>query len=223
MKTRRRTKLSSARGLALIEVVFVIGVVVLLVFVAVLPLVGWPAPKAKDREKGARCQNNLKQVGLAFRTWEGDHADRYPMSVSTNEGGSREWLAGGSMFRHLQAMSNEINNPNIVVCPSDDRKAAPDFVNLRNSNISYFIGLDADETKPAMWLAGDRNLVTNGVKLGPGLAVITTNHTIGWSTNMHNLRGNVLLTDGSVQQASSKSLPALLQYTGTNSSRLAVP
>ncbi|HXC97873.1 MAG TPA: H-X9-DG-CTERM domain-containing protein [Verrucomicrobiae bacterium] len=131
-------------------------------------------------------------------------------------------------------MSNELASPKILLCPYDDRQLAPaivlanggtvsDFANLSNSNISYFIELDADETSPAMLLSGDRNLVTNGADVVPGLVVLGTNSAMGWSAKMHNGKGNILLADGSVQRTTPSSLQTLLSNTGTNMNRLAVP
>src|SRR5665213_1949790 len=33
------------------------------------------------------CVNNLKQIGLGFYLWSGDHRDKNPFEVSTNAGG----------------------------------------------------------------------------------------------------------------------------------------
>jgi len=179
--------------------------------------------KARDKSRRADCQCRLKQIGLAFRTWEGDFTNLYPMSISTNNGGSKEYLAGSNLYRHFLVMSNEINNPTILNCPSDDRRPAKDWDTLRNNNLSYFVGLDADETTPAMLLAGDRNLVTNGAPVTPGLVIITNYATVTWSEKMHKFCGEVGLADGSVQQTASASLNILLQSSGTNPTRLAVP
>jgi prepilin-type processing-associated H-X9-DG protein len=134
-----------------------------------------------------------------------------------------ESAAGSNLFRHFIVMTGEINNPRLLVCPADTRKAAPDFQHFSNLNLSYFVGLDTDETRPSMWLTGDRNLVTNGVPVVPGLVVLGQGNKVGWSQTMHKGAGNIGLADGSVQQASDGSLPGLLQKTGTNVNRLAVP
>jgi type II secretory pathway pseudopilin PulG len=208
--------------MTLIEVVVVFAFVLLLAF---LVMSGVPSTGDKRKAMRASCQNNLKQIGIAFRTWASDHNGKYPMDVSTNNGGSMEWLAGGNMFKHFQVMSNELNNPKILLCPSDDRDlpANYDFANLRNNNLSYFVGLDADETLPAMILSGDRNLVTNGVDAVPGLVVVTTKTTVGWSATMHKFAGNFGLADGSVQQGTGAGLQTYFSRTGTNINRLAVP
>ena len=202
----------------LIELMVVVACVAL---VAAILLSAMAKDKAKAQR--AQCQSRLPQIGLACRTWEGDHGDKYPMSVSTNKGGSMEWGAGGNMFRHFQVMAYEINYPEILVCPSDDRQVADSFTNMNNQNVSYFVGLDADETMPAMLLSGDRNLITNGVPIIPGLVVTKTGDTVEWSGTMHKFQGNVGLADGSVQQVSSAGLQRLLQRSGTNVIRLAIP
>ncbi len=208
------------RALTLVEV---LAVVVCIAILALMVL-----PMVSDRPTGAplaSCRKNLMLIGLSFRTWAIDNGDNfpYPMRVSTNDEGSREFGAGGNMFKHFQVMSNELNNPRVLTCPADNRAWAADFASLNNSNLSYFVGLDADETSPYMILSGDRNLVTNGVDVVPGAVVITTNTTVGWSAKMHNGEGNFGLADGSVQQGTSAGLQTYFGRTGTNVNRLAVP
>ncbi len=177
----------------------------------------------RDDAESLRCRNNLKYLNISIYTWKGDHNEIFPMRVSITNGGSMEWLAGSNMFKHFQVMSNELDNPAGLHCPADDRQPAKDFATLRNDNISYFVGLDADETRPGMLLDGDRNLVTNGVDVVPGLVVITTNTTVGFSAKMHNGKGNFGLADGSVQQGTGAGLQTYFGRTGTNVNRLAVP
>jgi hypothetical protein len=81
--------------------------------------------------------------------------------------------------------------------------------------LSYFLELDADETEPAMLLAGDRN-VTNGAPLINGILTLTTNRPTGWTSAIHRVNGNVALGDGSVQQLSSARLRDAVAATGTN-------
>jgi hypothetical protein len=37
---------------------------------------------AKHKSAKIHCANNLMQLAMAFRIWEGDHNDRYLMDVS---------------------------------------------------------------------------------------------------------------------------------------------
>jgi hypothetical protein len=71
-----------------------------------------------------------------------------------------------------------------LICPTDKRKPSTGFQWLQNSNISYFVGLDADETKPQSLLAGDRFMSSDDA---PKMGVITlqTNSDIRWSGELH--------------------------------------
>lgn len=211
-------KKGGRRGFTLIEVAVIVVCVAIMAVVFIGSLT-----HEEPHAYRANCQNNLKQVGLAYRTWAGDYSDKYPMSISTNKEGTMEWGAGSNMFRHYQRMSNELNNPKILICPADNRKRANDFAHINNQNLSYSVGLDADETFPAMPISGDRNLITNGKAAGPGLAIIGTNDVMSFSKAIHNVCGNVGLADGSVQQVTGSGLQQLFQKSGTNVNRLAIP
>lgn len=145
------------------------------------------------------------------------------MNISTNFGGTLEYVILGETFRHFQAMSNELNTPVILACPADSRRPATDFTaGFSNTNLSYFVGLDATESLPQMFLSGDRN-ITGGVRLANGTLILTTNVFIGWGTDLHDGQGNVALADGSVQGFSSFHLRAVMAVSGAPMNRLAMP
>ena len=198
---------------------------VIIAVLAILVAMLLPAlASAKKRAQRINCVNNLKQDGLAFRLWEGDNGDKYPMSVSTDKGGTLEFTTGADTFRHFQVMSNELSTPKILVCPADTRVAAANFVRLNNQNVSYFVGLDATDIEPQRFLDGDRNLSAdnepeNGIlKLVPG-------QRVSWTEAIHVNQGNFGLSDGSVQQASNSGLLEALKKSGdaTNTWRIALP
>lgn len=210
----------SSRALTLAEVLVVIGIAAAILLWLLLQ------PRSYVRPKAIRinCASNLKQIGLAFRNWEEDnHTDHFPMRGFTNQFGIMEYPKPSNMFRYFQVMSNELNSPHILVCPSDKRTEVDSFAVLSNNNLSYFVGLDAVESQTNMLLAGDRNLVVDGISIGPGLLTLTTTNLLGWTAAMHKGVGNILMVDGSVRIGISTGLQKLIANSGTNVNRLAVP
>lgn len=196
----------------------VVSTIALVALFTIPLLARWSA-----RSSRIHCTSNLKQVGMSFRVWMDDHS-AYPMRYQTNNFNGPRYAIEQKMFAYLQVMSNELVSPIILVCPSDDRTAAASFALLGNTNISYFLGMDApDETMPQMFLAGDRNLTTNGTPILSGLALIKSTDTLGWTQKMHQGQGNVALADGSVQGYTSSGFQQAFRHTGTNINRLALP
>ncbi len=206
-------------GFTLPEVLVVIACVALILGI-ILPTLFPPR-----RVSGSRinCVSNLKQIGLAMRMFSEDHNDKFPWAVSTNQGGTMEFAATGQVFRHFQAASNELSSPKILACKSDPTRAkAVDFVRFSNANVSYFVGLDADEGRPQSLLSGDRN-ITGGVLTNANLRLLTTNTQAGWTKEIHMDAGNIGLGDGSAQQVTARSLRQQLQQSTNEWIRLAIP
>jgi prepilin-type N-terminal cleavage/methylation domain-containing protein len=204
------------RAFTLIELVVVIVVIAVLACIILSMLAN-----AKGRAQRTGCVSNLKQMGLAYRVFANDHGEQYPFGLPTAGGGSRELVAPGATFLQFRAMSNELHTPYILTCPADSRKRATNWASLTESNVSYFVGLDAEDTMPMALLSGDRNLTVNGVAVGPGLLNLTTNSALGWTKEMHRDAGNLVLGDGSVQQANNASMRGI-QASGTTN-RLLIP
>ncbi len=206
----------SESAITLVEIMIVISVV----FVGVLLFL--PSREGcKCKAVRINCASNLKQVALAYRIWEGDNGDLFPMKYYTNSAGEPLFT---NAFRYYQVMSNEVNNPKILVCPADTKRdAATNFTtDLNDSRVSYFVSLDADETMPQVFLAGDRN-IENGVKPVNRILELTTNQTVCWTKEIHQNAGNVALSDGSVQQWSTAALQNALKQTGLTTNRLLFP
>jgi len=174
-----------SKAFTLIELLVVIAIIAILAAL-LLPALA----KAKSAARKAQCVENLKQISLAFHVWEGDHGDKYPTAVSTASWGARECIfslspdsvttmgqgnapttAGQGIYgltNVFQVMSNELNTPKVLYCPSD-YSLASDLVKVSMAtswgafsleNLSYFVEGDAADKFPKMILTGDRNIGT---------------------------------------------------------------
>ena len=208
-------------GFSLLEVIVVIVTVLLLLAVFTMR-------RPRPRGHPPNCITNLKQVGLAARMWSNDNSDQFPWQVSTNRGGTMEFAASSEVFRHFAVMSNELSSPRILICPADRERLRANtfFPALANSNVSYFVGLEANETRPQSILTGDRNImggVTNGALLS-----FRSNDVPQWASSIHTNQGNIALGDGSVQQLTDQTLARQFQTTflaqaSMTTLRLAIP
>jgi hypothetical protein len=216
----KRSRRKCECGFTVVELMTILVVVVV---VALIILGSHALANAKARAIRMACVNSVRQCQLAFIVWSGDYEGRFPMAVSNSLGGTLEFAAGGNAFRHFQVMSNELSTTRIVNCPADTRDCATNFVNFQNQNISYFVGMDANQSNSQAWLCGDRN-ITNGFASQNELLTLESSQALGWTEQLHNGCGNVALADGSmVQQISNSRLRRTLKTTKNWKNRIALP
>ena len=243
-----------------------IELLVVIAIIAILAALLLPAlARAKAKAQRINCTNNLKQVGLAFRTFAIDNDGNMPQTLGEAAGGAsadvgvRQVLAqqrivnangqvtGGSRGVSMMflVMSNELSTPKILFCPaeyeSSYRQASSSFAGSQigtannvlytnDLNVSYGIGVDAQETSPQMFLTVDHNLGGNGnppstafctapSSMAPSFAVwLGTNFSANlgpaFLANQHDKQGNIGLGDGSVQGWSRSRFQDALKNTG---------
>jgi prepilin-type processing-associated H-X9-DG protein len=219
-------------------------VLVVIVVLAVLIAVFFPWPRKSDRGFDRRnsyliCVHNLQEISVAFRMWAGDHNDKYPMQISTADGGTMELAATGDAVATFQVMSNELATPKVLFCLTDTNHIlVNDFgANFTAKNVSYFVGLDADKNHPQTFLSGDGNFSIGGVPIKTGLLALSTKSAVAWTSERHissdsrfwtpsryKYVGNIGFADGNVRgQVTQNELRQALQQAGLATNRLAIP
>jgi len=231
-----------------------IELLVVIAIIAILAALLLPAlARAKAKAQRISCTNNLKQVGLSFRTFAIDNDGQMPQTLSSALGGNSDTDVGIRTLTAIQTtskgvskmfltMSNELSTPKILYCPaeyeSSARQGAGSFAGqnvgtvnaipyTNDLNVSYFIGVDAQETYPQMFLTGDHNLGSGNPPTTAYLAApstgtpfvslgtnFTANTGPGFMDNMHAKQGNVGMADGSVQGWSRSRLQEALKNSG---------
>jgi hypothetical protein len=161
---------------------------------------------AQPRSKRINCVSNLKQIGLAFRIWSNDHGEIFPWRVPAANGGTEELAHLPYAATHYLAVSNELNSPKILTCPTDPKRTRTNVFNVSlHLSLSYFAGLNANETQPGTILSGDRNVSTNSSTL-QGFLVVKDTTQVQWTKDLHHNHGNIGSADGAVAQLSTANL-----------------
>jgi len=122
------------KAFTLIELLVVLAVLALLA-ATLLPALAATKPKVQK----ITCLNNLKQVGIAYRQWEGANSSRYPQATLASHGGAFEYCTHGGNGSStgiaaqiaynpgmvFLVMSNYLVTPKLLFCPADNLHSGP--------------------------------------------------------------------------------------------------
>jgi type II secretory pathway pseudopilin PulG len=182
----------------MVEMLVVIAIIGILAALLLPALTG-----GKQRAKRIVCESQLREIGIGFQSFAHDHNSKFPMQVSTNDNGSLEFVRNGNLingqfyfgYRNFQSLADILQNPTILVCPADTRLPATNFATLQNTNISYFVGVNAEYDQPMSILAGDGNLAASSTMVHG-----TAGGRLTWNRALHVYKGNVLFADDHVEE-----------------------
>lgn len=207
------------------------AIVLLAVAVLALLLLPWLF-QARAKSRRVLCAGNQFKVIAAQRAFGDFHTnpvtrlESFTMQISTNHGGTLEFVGAGNVAAHYQNLATELGSANLLVCPEDtERVIRTDFLTpLSNSNVSYAVGLDATELTPNMILVSD-NHMTSALPRKGAIIELSSSNTVAWTRKLHGGGGNIGFVDGSVQQVSSTGLwvHVTSALTSTPTNRLEFP
>jgi prepilin-type processing-associated H-X9-DG protein/prepilin-type N-terminal cleavage/methylation domain-containing protein len=223
---KRLSLRKAVEAFTLMELLLVVAVVAILAALFLPAFSGRPS-----RPYTVMCMSNLKMLGLGLQMFADDNNGLFPAQLSVTNGGSLELASSNSAALHFRTLTNYVaREMRVFRCPADQTKVPPATNSaLTDSNLSYFISLDAVRGMTNVMQAGDRNLEMAGRPVKPGLVVLVTNVAVDWTAEIHYIRagrarGNILFGDGHVQTLlGGLPMATAVQRQDLATNRLAVP
>jgi prepilin-type N-terminal cleavage/methylation domain-containing protein len=243
------------RAFTLIELLVVIAIIAILAAL-LLPALA----RAKQKAQRAACVSNMKQVCLGYVMWVHDtEANNVPARVYWYDGGLRQggtppagttqptWMSAGfqnNAWFHFAWVSNQIDSPKVLVCPSDKEKiqalnfgagADGGYVhpNYQSKSVSYGVYVDGGISQAGVEVAQehvlitDRNLNYDSIAsscssgIAPARQANRGSTVFGWQTQQkygHGDGGQAGLIDGSVNAVTTKGIRDLIDRSDDNGS-----
>ncbi|HEY6167162.1 MAG TPA: prepilin-type N-terminal cleavage/methylation domain-containing protein [Verrucomicrobiae bacterium] len=218
MKDARRPHHRSA--FTLIELLVVIAIIAILASL-LLPALA----KAKSKAQRIKCVSNLHEIAIAAKANTLDNDGQFPGERNAINFRTAGNPPGKDTWRFFGAISNELDNPKVCVCPSSPQKSTNyTFQGWRGgAELSYFASINVTEIEPNQLLVGDRNLgpaTANPIAQYAGNVTPTIGANfwnVGWTpTTFHRSVGSITLSDGSVQMVGMSEFQNHLRYSGVN-------
>ncbi len=203
----------------LLDLIFVFCILMLLAGI-LLPRLA----RTNGRPGRVLCVNQLKNIGLAFRTFASDNSSQFPMALATENGGSSNYLGTPNILPHFKSLSNELSTVDSLRCPlytkSDYRRL--NWATVAEKNLDYFVGVNALADNPAHIVSGDRFLKSDAPYSNYVVNLIA-NSSVQWLPKPHPNSGNVVFSDGHVEPIPSTEWTNRIRASGLQVMRLAVP
>jgi hypothetical protein len=166
------------------------------------------------------CFYNLRVIHLDYVNYFVDHG-KFVTQVSTNQGGTMEFADQTTNAAvHFQAIvlgetPVHVEAPiHYLVCPLDKSVQAARPDKLTNTNVSYFLSVNAPSENGQWILSGNRNLSFAGEP-----------RKADWNptTGLHGETGYLLFLDGAVTRVDSIGLEKFFKQGGNPTNRIAMP
>lgn len=184
--------------------------------------------------------DNLRQLGIVFILYAADTGkDQFPWEASKDLIDTAESdmkaratdqiapLVGAGYFK------TNLYSARFLVCPTDKtRIVCSNFSAFNDSNLSYFVSLDASikatTNITATILSGDRHLSVSNQPIKPGLLMVREPLRMGWTREMHDKTksspmGVIVFGDGHGEIVPDKKLPTVFQRQSLSTNRLLLP
>ncbi len=215
----------------LLEVLVVIALLLLLGVFFIPSVNPWPS-----KANRVVCMTNQKQIGLGLIMYSSDYGC-FPWGAATNFEGATEIIARDTAADYLVTVKNYLPQPRLFVCPTDPQRkpAATNFAEFSNSNLSYFVSLDAARAllatsgPVAFILTGDRHLASDQRPVPPGRFSVTNAAVMTWTRELHYVKdamqpsGVLVFADGHAEAVQGPRLPQMFQAQALTTNQLVIP